>query len=590
MLATRPRNLLVLSVALAWMGLASCAFADITMTARVDRDVLAKDETLEFTVTVAGGGMSLVADPSLPSLDGLRVIGTASQQSISLVNGAMQSSINHIYSLQPMRTGKLTIGAVTLTVGGQTYRTEPIAVTVTPAIGRPGAGPPMPHDPFGPGMTPDFGLPTGKAAEVKHSVDHKTAYVGQQITYIFTFMQAERLFGDVEYSPADTPGFVAEDLPNPPQGTQNLDGRLYSVQRRQKALFATAPGKHTVGQASVTATVDPLSGPEDLIAPPIAVTVLPLPQAGQPAGFSGAVGSFAVRMKVDRPVVRAGETVNCVVEVTGSGNVRSLGAPRLVLPDWVRTYKAGEKRTVRPGGGGGDPAAIGGVVSFSYLLLPRQAGTLTIPPVSYSTFDPVGKAYRTARSEGATITVTPGSGAAPPIVPADNLRPLKLNLGRPAAAPLAGSLWFWLLMALPLVAVLRAGWQRWREIRVMTAPAQVRAASALALAHKRIGLAEEALRDGRTDEFYQALNAALLDYVADRTSAPPSGLTADLAYDLLREHGAEAELADLTRRLIERSAAGRFAPGAAEERTALQLAVECRQTLAALQRQVRPDA
>ena len=576
------------------LGLPALVCAQAQITARVDRDVVAKDETLEFTVTVAGSGLSLVADPTLPSLNGFRVISTSSQQSISLIGGAMQSSVNHVYDLQPTRTGRLTIGAVKLTVGGHTYSTEPINVTVTPPMGGPGSGAgPVPGipNPFAPGSsTPDLGLPSGKAADVKHTVDHKTAYVGQQITYTFSFMQAEQLFGDVEYSPADTPGFVAEELPNPPQGTQNVGGRLYSVQRRQKALFATAPGQHTIGQAGVTATVDPLSGAEEFVAAPITITVLPLPQAGQPVGFSGAVGSFSVRLKVDRPVVRAGETVNCVVDVQGNGNVRSLGAPQLTLPDWVRTYKAGEKRSVRPGGGGGDSSQIGGVATFSYLLLPRQAGTLTIPPVAYTYFDPLAKAYRVARSEGATITVAPGSGAAPPVVPTDNLRPIELQLGAPAALPVAGQLWFWVVMALPLLAVLRTGWQRWREIRVRTAPAQVRAGSALALAHKRIALAEDALNRGDTDEFYLTLNAAMLDYVADRTSAPPSGLTAELAHELLVAHGADVELADLTRRLIERTAAGRFAPSASEQKTALQLAIECRQTLAALQRQVRPDA
>ena len=70
-----------------------------------------------------------------------------------------------------------------------------------------------------------------------------------------------------------------------------------------KALFATVPGQHSIGQASVTATMDPALGEEQLVADPIAVQVLPLPQEGQPAPFSGAVGSFAVRLRVDRPVV-----------------------------------------------------------------------------------------------------------------------------------------------------------------------------------------------------------------------------------------------------------------------------------------------
>ena len=127
------------------------------------------------------------------------------------------------------------------------------------------------------------------------------------------------------------------------------------------------------------------------------------------------------------PAVRAGETVNCVVEVVGSGNIRSLGEPRLALPNWVRVYKAGENRTVRPGGGGGGSTVIGGTASFSYLLLPRQAGTLRIGPVRYTYFAPRARAYRTTTSRAVELTVAPGSGMAAPVVP------MKLASSPPAA-------------------------------------------------------------------------------------------------------------------------------------------------------------
>ncbi|MBU0608459.1 MAG: BatD family protein, partial [Armatimonadetes bacterium] len=473
------------------MSLPALARAQVQISAQVDQSTISQDETVALTVTVAGDGLTMLVEPTMPRLDGLQVVGTSTQQSISLVGGSMQTTMNYVYDLKPTRTGALRIPPVILSIRGHNYSTDPITITVTRGSGRMG----QPLIPPSPGGNPFEGLLTGKSADVKHTVDHKTVYVGQQITYTFSFLQSEQLFGEVQYSPADTPGFVAEDLPNPPQATQNVGGRMYSVQRRMKALFATSPGKHTIGEASVTATMDPMLGPEQLVAEPITVEVLPLPQAAQPKGFSGAVGSFTVRLRVDRPVVRAGETVNCVVDVVGTGNIRSLGEPQLGLPDWVRVYKAGEKRTVQPGGGGGDSTAIGGTASFSYLLLPRQAGTLRVGPVSYSYFDPSARAYRTATSPSAEVTVAPGSGAAAPVVPADNLRPLKTELGRATLPPLVTRRWLWAVLALPLLVVLWSGWQRWQAARVLAAPEQARAGNALALAHKRFDLAARALAD-----------------------------------------------------------------------------------------------
>ena len=571
----------------ALLALPAGAWAQAQVTARVDQHTLSQDDTVQLTVTVSGSGLSVLTEPTLPDLKGFRVAGTSTQQSISLVNGSMQSSMNYVYDLQPTRAGKLTIPPVTVTLGGKSYHTQSFSIIVTPGTGGGGGGASS-GLPFGSGTF--GGAPSGQSAQVKQTVDRKTVYAGQQITYTFAFLQCEQLFGDVQYSPADTPGFVAEELPNPPNSTETVGGRTYSVQRRMKALFATAPGKHIIGQAGVTVTMDPMLGSEDLVADPVGVQVLPLPTAGQPAKFSGAVGSFAVRLRVDRQVVRAGETVNCVVEVSGSGNIRSLGAPELALPDWVRVYKAGENRRVSPGGGGGSPTAIGGTATFTYLLLPRQAGTLRVGPVSYAYFDPQAQAYRTATSQAAEITVTPGSGTAAPVVPADNLRPVKTESGRGVTRPWAGQRWLWFVLTLPLLVVLWVGRQRWQEERLLAAPEHARAGNALALVHKRFDLAEKALAAGNHEAFYEGLHAALLDYIADRTTAPPSGLTADVACELLAAHGADQPLAEVARTLVERTAAGRFAPGATDPDKAQQLVIQCRQTVAALQRQVRPDA
>lgn len=563
----------------------SAALAEATLSAQVDSEIVTMDDVVQLTVSVSGGG----GHPQLPSLKGFRIVATSTQQSMSIINTSVQSSTDYLYELQPLRTGNLTIGPVTL--GGQS--TEPITITVTP--GMPGGSGmnhplvPQSANPFAPG--PVQSIAPGEAAQVRHSVDHKTAYVGQQITYTFSFYQAEQLYGEVQYNPAETPGFVAESLPNPPQGTESLNGRPYQVQRRQKALFATSPGKHVIGQTSVSVATDPFSGPHDLIAKALTINVLPLPAAGQPANFTGAVGSFAVTLSVDRQAVRAGETVNCTVQVRGIGNVRSLGAPQLKLPDWVRVYKTPEKRTLSPGGGGGALSVMGGVATFPYMLLPKQAGTLTLPSLEYPYFDPKTGTYRVAHSQPVQIVVAPGTGVVteqPPTATGD-LQPLEQRQGRPLTVPLALRPAFWVLSALPLLLVGWAGWQRWQQVRLVADPLQARAGSALTLARRRFDGACRALEQGDQDGCYAALNAALADYIADRTGAPPSGLTAETACELLRQFGAEEASAWQAHDLLSRTAAGRFAPGGATPEAATRLAEECRELVNELQRQVRPS-
>jgi hypothetical protein len=567
------------------LALAGAVQAETAMTARVDGEVVSLDDTVQLTVSISGAGLG-AGEPTLPSLNGFRIVGTSTQQSLSLVGASMQSSTDYVYELQPLKAGTLTIGAVHY----KNLSTPPITVIVTRGSGR-SRQPliPQPGNPFGE-PPPGEPVPPKEAAQVRQTANPKSAYVGQQITYTFSFYQAEQLYGDASHNPADTPGFVAESLPNPPQATETLNGRLYQVQRRQKALFANVPGKHVIGQSSVTVALDPLSGPQDLVAKPITIQILPLPSNGRPANFGGAVGTFTVRTAIDRNVVRAGETVNLSVEIRGNGNIRTLGAPQLRLPEWVRTYKSGEKRNTSAGGGGGGPSVMGGTATFQYLLLPKQAGEFTIPSLAYPYFDPRTRSYRTASSQPLQVTVAPGSAvAADQPLPTNGLRPLKATLGRSITRPLPLQGWFWVIMAIPLLLVLAAGWRRWQQWRLSADPAHARSESALSLARHRFDAACKSLAGGDQDRCYLELNAALADYIADRTGAPPSGLTADQAYTLLIAHGAEEPAAAQARDLLARTAAGRFAPGGAAV-SAQQLAEQCRQLVEQLQRQVRPSS
>jgi hypothetical protein len=578
---------------------ASAWAAELTITAQVDQEQVALEDTVRLTVTVTSEGLRGLDTPNMPPLEDFQVVSTATQSSVSIVNAKVSNSINYIYVLKPRRTGKLTIGSFRITSGRETRSTSPLTVTVTsgggggrssgrmnqPLLTPPGSTPP----PFGEGLGLDPDDHTKTAVTVKHFTDRKTAYVGQQITYTFGFYQAEQVLGEVSYSPAATTGFVAEELPNPPNDNTTIDGRQYVVQRRLKALFATTPGKQTIGEASVEITVDPFIGAEQLVAEPLRLTILPLPEEGRPAGFAGAVGRFKLSVQPDRTTLRAGETANLRVQLTGTGNLRSLGPPPVTAPEGVRVYKAGEDRQVAPGAGGGGSEDIGGTVTFDYMVLPRQEGTVKLPGVQYAYFDPASRAYRVLRSEPITLTVQPGSAVLPPEPGREEaLQPLKAGPGRPVRPLLINYPALWVVLVVPLVLLGGAGWARWRQVKVAADPAQARADSALRLARRRYEMAEQCLRQQQADACYIELNTALADYVADRTGAPPAGLTAEEVESLLRQAGAEPELATRTRQLLERTAAGRFAPGAGAQ-DPHRLVAECRDLTEALQRQVRPQ-
>lgn len=592
MLSGTPCRRVYLGAGIAGLLALSCqVWAQLSVTAEVDRDKITLDEAVELTVTVTGATLARLEEPALPELDGLRLVGTSTQQSFSIANGRMQSSYSFVYVLQPTRTGKLVIPAIAVSVRGQTYRTAPLTVNVSAGTGRApartgGIGPGIqtPTDPFSPG--PMSALSPEDAVLVRHKAEPRTAYVGQQVTYEFAFYQAEQLAGDVNYREAETPGFVAEALPNPPAADEELNGRIYRTQRRKKALFATSPGRYTIGRAVVTVLMDPFSARRELVAEPITVNVLPLPDAGRPPDFTGAVGRFRVSLSASQTQVRAGETINVQVQVTGTGNIKSLGAPKVNLPPSARLYEAGETRRVAPGGNG-DGDKIGGSALFSYLVLPREAGRLQLGPVRLPYFDPATRTYRVAQSNAVSVTVTPGLvSSVEETSTNDGLRPIRSSPGRLVGAPLPLQAWFWLALALPLLPLAWAGWQRWQAVAVNSDPDAARARRALQLARGRLAQARRCAERGDCDACYAELHEAVCDYVADRLGAPLGGLTAESVHHLLKAAGCPPDLVTRTCTLLERAAAGRFAPGGGEPEQATALTIQGEELVRALQKEV----
>ena len=67
----------------------------------------------------------------------------------------------------------------------------------------------------------------------------------------------------------------------------------------------------------------------DLEAEAQAITVKPLPSAGRPAGFNGAVGRYTMQAKASPLEVTVGDPVTVNIQLSGQGAIESLNLPKL---------------------------------------------------------------------------------------------------------------------------------------------------------------------------------------------------------------------------------------------------------------------
>lgn len=392
-------------------------------------------------------------------------------------------------------------------------------------------------------------------------------YVGQRVTLTYRLVRNQEPFvtpvRDVRLVEAPTfTSFWASELEStsPPE-----EAHASAAPLRSYRLFPLAAGRLEIGPPAFTMLVYPTSietidsEPAQVVrrADPIAIEVSPLPAAGRPDTFGGAVGVFTVAARVADPAARAGQATRIEVTVTGNGNLETTGPPRLAPVDGARVFDA---HRVSVDLGLDDPNAAARAV-WTIDVIPERAGLLALGPVSLDYFDPVATAYRITRSEPLAVTVA----AAPPPAPPPSVTTssgVGLGVWLLGGALGAVALAFALMAAR---AVRRRPEPRPRPVSAaIESPAPDPAETARLRARlSRIAVeAEEARRAGDARKMHARLLEGLGDLMSVRFGVPPGELSRERIVSRLTDEGLPAPVVDRVARLYQHCVEAGFAPQA----------------------------
>ncbi len=129
-----------------------------------------------------------------------------------------------------------------------------------------------------------------------------------------------------------------------------------------------------------------------------ATEVLPVPSAGRPADYRGAVGRYNIVTQATPTMVNAGDPITLNIGIAGTGPMELVQAPPLFeLPSLTVDFKVADQ-------------SLAGFVQdntklFSTTIRPRREGITQIPSIPFSFFDPDTGKYETVMSEPIAITV-----------------------------------------------------------------------------------------------------------------------------------------------------------------------------------------
>ncbi len=386
---------------------------EVKFYARVDSQKIGKGDLLQLTLTLEGSQISLKEDPAPPPLQNLRVAGGPGVSTqLSIVNGVMTSSRTYTYLLQPLAAGPAEIGSARAKLESGEKTTNPIGIEVVPGSVRPKSARPADRsrdpfeDPFGVRRQRQRAAGPPKLF-VEAVASRNRLYVGEPLTLSY-YLYTQAAVSDLQFTDAPQfPGFWVETLEKPeayaagePVTVQGEVMRRLPVMRR--LLFPTKAGSLTLPPVGFQIRLPPRGffdpgGELEKTTQAVTITALPLPEA---PGFSGAVGRFEVGASLDRSEVALGEAVTLRVKVEGKGNLKWVEkGPELSLGG-AKVYPPQVKSEIEAG-----PSGMSGSKTWEFVTVPETAGTLEIPRLSFSYFDPDARRLKVAETRPLTLTV-----------------------------------------------------------------------------------------------------------------------------------------------------------------------------------------
>ncbi|MDP9082472.1 MAG: BatD family protein [Pseudomonadota bacterium] len=419
-------------------------------------------ESAQLTVMASGSGTLSVP---LPVVSGLEFRVGGQSRRVQIINGAAISSTSTIIRVTAEVPGIFTIPGVTPNSPSLVLRVNPAGSSSNSALLPPGNAPLLPGGslPNGIRLSPDG------SAFIRLELPKRDIFVGESIPVEIQVGMRQGFAGINGLPTLNSSDFTLNNLSQQPeQSERTIDRKPFTVVTWRSLIAAVKPGAYSLTveaplrvrirtQPERDSLLDDLLGDpfmqnffgasvmKDIVvaSPPAALTVLALPTEGRPKDFSGAVGEFKIASDVSSPTATAGDPLSVRMHVTGNGNFDRVDSPMLSGDSQWKTYLP--KATFKSA----DPTGYKGDKIFEQPLIATRPGTQTIPPLSFSFFDPTTRRYQTARSSPLKVTIlpsvadtAPGSdpAAAGPRTQSSATAPDALRPDHPARGPLVGSL------------------------------------------------------------------------------------------------------------------------------------------------------
>ena len=368
----------------------------------LENSTIAAGESTSLVIRITGA--SDIKALSIPKVPGLAISFQGKEFSLRVINFKRMNSTALRFLIEAGKEGKYRIPSFIFEADGEKLASTEVSLTVgkTAAFTRQGTEP--------------------ARVKPKMTLSRNRAYTGEPVIVRYFLLSSgiDVRFNGFETLP-ETKGFIVRELDDSlkdetitENGAEYIQSHITSL-----VLIPAAAGNFSVGGRKGVITHEasekffdnffpfarmPIGQQKRIFFDSNNLEILPLPQAGKPAGFNGDVGSFALSMEYSGDTVRMFEEKRVTVTVKGRGNLLTLSKPSVV-------GNTGAARII-PGEGITDVSiknnGILGEKKFQFSVIPETSGKIDAGRFRLDFFNPETGKYEFSETGNLLLAVSGG--------------------------------------------------------------------------------------------------------------------------------------------------------------------------------------
>ena len=535
---------------------------------KVSKNKLGLNQRLRIDFSVNKQGADNFTPPDFKDF---RVIQGPSQSvSQSWINGKVSFSQSYSYILKPKRRGELIISPANIKYRGKTLNSKMMKIVVLNPVE-------IPDNPNDPNYIAQQNIHL--VAETSKS----RPFVGEGIYVEYRLYVSENV-SVFDTSVTEAPqynGFWNQEIKinGFPVKMGKYNGENYRYIVLQKALLIpTKTGKLTIDPMKMDIVIGVPTGRVDFFGNVITknlkkefastkkiIRPKSLPLENKPENFTGAVGKFKFDVSLSKNALKANESSQIKLTVSGKGNLKLFELPTVETPAELEKYQPERKERVRVAADG-----ITGSVTDTYTVVPQYKGKYKIPNIAFSYFNPNEKKYQTIATEDLFVDVLEGKELVTNnnsliqkktvISTGKNFRYIqtKSEFMTKDSADFFKSNVFYLFLLLPLISIpigIVIAKNNEKRNRDVIGRKQRRAER---LAKKYLSEAHKQL--GKKEAFYESLERALHNYLKAKLGIEIADISKEKIAQILQQRNVDKDTTKEFIAVLEHSDFARYSP------------------------------